>query len=1013
MTSDVPLSTASIDRPPAWSQFDNSWYVARYPESKISCKISGDSLPDFFAHQGSRLGHSPNMVFDERFYRATYPDIAALISGAKLASGFQHFGSTGRGDRNPHPLFNVHLYLSRSPELTPDFLAAERCHDLYDHYLTVGQFQNRIAHPLFDPVFYRIAALEAGCDPAELNRLGPFTHYLTRLHHGATELATTPYFDPIWYRARYPDAAAQIAAGAYLGALDHYLRHDHSGAFDPRPEFSEHYYLDTYPDVADAVANAAFRSGYAHFLLHGAEEARRPRADIDLAYYQSAHPSVAAALADAAHPHAYAYLCTTGRTESLAHAPPPPEPEILEPATRLLFQRQAAAALPLFARHRLDFTAKSAPSVAIVMILFNKFDLTLQALASLRDNFPADIQLIIIDNASTDQTARLERFVTGATIIHSPENLGFLRACNLALEHVTAPALLYLNNDITLGHAALFRALARLASAPDIGAVGGKIMRTHARLQEAGSIIWDDGRTDGYLRDASPLAPEANFVRDVDYCSGVFLLCRTELVRRLGGFDPAFAPAYYEEADLCVRMHNLGYRIVYDPSVVIQHLEFGSAAGSEASMELMRRGRRKFRAKHADYLATKHPQSLANQILARTPSRAKRILYLEDTVPVRRLGSGFVRANDVACAIAAAGYALTILPINGTSLDIISLLSDLPDTVEILYDRTINDLATLLAERPNFFDLIWVSRTHNLDRTLPIFQAAGLDPARTPIILDTEAIEALRLQAASTLNTPDSPPPDSPPFDLAAALAREFTNASLCTHITAVNQAEVSRLNSLGLHQCSVLGTIREPAPTPRHFTARDGLLFIASIHQIDSPNYDSLHWYVTEILPRLITRLIDPPKLTVIGYTAPGIDLTPFASRHVVLRGAVDDTTDAYNTHRLFIAPTRYAAGTPYKIYETAALGLPAIATSLLRDQLGWTETIELTTAPINDPDAFAAAIALLYQSESRWTAQREAALRRLEAENSPAPFNNTVQSILAHSFAPQSRRANLQLVS
>ncbi len=64
------------------------------------------------------------------------------------------------------------------------------------------------------------------------------------------------------------------------------------------------------------------------------------------------------------------------------------------------------------------------------------------------------------------------------------------------------------------------------ASSDKIGAVGGKIIRANGQLQEAGSIIWDDGTTTGYLRDASPLAPEANYVRDVDYCSAVFLLCR-------------------------------------------------------------------------------------------------------------------------------------------------------------------------------------------------------------------------------------------------------------------------------------------------------------------------------------------------------------------------------------------------------------------------------------------------------------------------------------------------------
>ena len=151
-------------------------------------------------------------------------------------------------------------------------------------------------------------------------------------------------------------------------------------------------------------------------------------------------------------------------------------------------------------------------------------------------------------------------------MLRMERNIGFLRGCNLALADVTAPALLFFNNDIELGHGAVAAALARLGSAAEIGAVGAKIIRTNGVLQEAGSIIWNEGTTIGYMRDAAPLAPEANFVRDVDYCSAVFLLCRTALVRQLGGFDEAFAPAYFEDADLCVRMIGAGYRIVYDPA---------------------------------------------------------------------------------------------------------------------------------------------------------------------------------------------------------------------------------------------------------------------------------------------------------------------------------------------------------------------------------------------------------------------------------------------------------------
>ena len=241
-------------------------------------------------------------------------------------------------------------------------------------------------------------------------------------------------------------------------------------------------------------------------------------------------------------------------------------------------------------------------------------------------------------------------------------------------------------------------ALRRLESAGDIGAVGAKIIRTHGRLQEAGSIICTDGTTMGYLRDGSPLAPEANFVRDVDYCSAVFLLCRTELVRQLGGFDEAFAPAYFEDADLCVRIIQAGYRVVYDPAVTLTHMEFGSAATSEASMALMRRGRRIFR--QARRISQDPAQAHgANPLRARRRGGKPCVLFIEDTVPLRRLGSGFGRSNDVVRAIVAAGWEAHMFPLNGAPYDTMSLYGDLPERAEVLADRDFMGLAAFLAER--------------------------------------------------------------------------------------------------------------------------------------------------------------------------------------------------------------------------------------------------------------------------------------------------------------------------
>ncbi|MDT8871827.1 hypothetical protein RAA17_13725 [Komagataeibacter rhaeticus] len=93
-----------------------------------------------------------------------------------------------------------------------------------------------------------------------------------------------------------------------------------------------------------------------------------------------------------------------------------------------------------------------------------------------------------------------------------------------------------------LQFSAIASALARLGAEDTTGAVGARVLRTHGMLQEAGSIIWRDGSVQGYMRDAHPAVPEAGFVRAVDFCSGVFLMVRTDILRTLDGFDEAYAP---------------------------------------------------------------------------------------------------------------------------------------------------------------------------------------------------------------------------------------------------------------------------------------------------------------------------------------------------------------------------------------------------------------------------------------------------------------------------------------
>ena len=298
-----------------------------------------------------------------------------------------------------------------------------------------------------------------------------------------------------------------------------------------------------------------------------------------------------------------------------AAAPPPaaPPPAVvpsdlaaLKAATRAVLRLRLDAFLASGARLR--FAAPEQPAVSIVLVLYNQAELTLACLASILEVAEPDgTQLVIVDNASTDRTGALLGRIDGATILRNVDNRHFLRAMNQGAAAVQAPVMLLLNNDAQLLPGSLAAALRTLRSSPDTGAVGGRIILPDGTLQEAGSIIWQNGACAGYGRGADPAAPEYGFRRDVDFCSGAFLLTWTSLWQMLGGFDERYAPAYYEEVDYCVRLWKAGFRVVFDPAASIVHFEFGSSARSGDALALQAANFAVFRDCHAVWLQGQRP----------------------------------------------------------------------------------------------------------------------------------------------------------------------------------------------------------------------------------------------------------------------------------------------------------------------------------------------------------------------------------------------------------------------
>jgi len=118
-----------------------------------------------------------------------------------------------------------------------------------------------------------------------------------------------------------------------------------------------------------------------------------------------------------------------------------------------------------------------------------------------------------------------------------------------------------------------------------------------------------------------------------------------------------------------------------------------------------------------------------------------------------------------------------------------------------------------------------------------------------------------------------------------------------------------------------------------------------------------------------------------------------------VELIGSAEDPSPYYERARIFVGPTRFAAGIPIKIVEAAACGVPIVATSLLVAQLGWVDGEQLLAAPATDPEKFADQCVRLYSDKELWSHLREEALARVHDEYSPERFVENLRTILARS--------------
>jgi GT2 family glycosyltransferase len=218
----------------------------------------------------------------------------------------------------------------------------------------------------------------------------------------------------------------------------------------------------------------------------------------------------------------------------------------------------------------------SNPKFSIIIANLNRAALTHDCVKSVMENTERDsYEIIVVDNGSNiDQVEHLLVQPSYFALVRLNRNVGFGEANNIGVERANGEYIVFLNNDVRVSSGWLSRLLEVFDHHSHVGAVGPKLLFPDGSLQEAGGYILPDGRTVRLGRNEKVLpASYVDGIQVTDYCSAACLLVKKGDFIGLGGFDPIFEPAYFEDVDLAVRLRSVGLFSYYCGQAIAFHEE--------------------------------------------------------------------------------------------------------------------------------------------------------------------------------------------------------------------------------------------------------------------------------------------------------------------------------------------------------------------------------------------------------------------------------------------------------
>lgn len=608
------------------------------------------------------------------------------------------------------------------------------------------------------------------------------------------------------------------------------------------------------------------------------------------------------------------------------------------------------------------------PILSVIIPVYGKIEYTLACLHSIAHAPPGvPFEVIVVDDASPDNTAAVLAAAAGLRLLSNPQNLGFVGSCNAGAAAARGRVLIFLNNDTQVTSGWAESLLRTFEFFPDTGIAGSQLVYPDGRLQEAGAWVFADASAWNIGRFEDRKSPAFRYTRPVDYVSGAALAIPAELFRQLGGFDARFAPGYYEDTDLAFAVRAAGYQVRYTPDSMVIHSEGISSSGMETS------GMKRFQAINQHTFADKWKTELTRQPTPGTPladvdafRRRGTILVSDIATPDASRDSGSLRLISMMHLLAADGWHVVFAPDDGVASE--EVIRELGARgIEVAARPHVPSLPAWLAAHGESLHAVILCRHTVAVQYAPFVRKHA---ARARLIFDTVDLHFLReeraaRQAGSATVARQADITRKQELDLIAGADTTFV-------VSVYERDLLARL--LPMANVAMLSNIHEIHGRRRGFEGRRDLLFIGGHGH--PPNADAMAWLASDILPALRAR--DPDIRIHIAGDVPDDVSRNLSAQGLTMHGRVPDLAPLMDTCLASIAPLRFGAGVKGKINMSMSHGLPVIGTPIAVEGMYLTDRVDVLVA--DSPEAMAEATTRLARDPALWTTLSDHSLEHVK---------------------------------